>query len=129
MKAAWVLRSAVYLAWVVVTVVPWALAVMVASLFLPGRSLYWMCVGWVRLAVGGARVLEVVHVIDPFQRGGGVQHAEEIDITKTNAALAGKVCPIVAGGVKIERNHLFWGELVRQNDVRGAPLGHKPVAL
>ncbi|HMR71294.1 MAG TPA: 1-acyl-sn-glycerol-3-phosphate acyltransferase, partial [Rubrivivax sp.] len=57
MKAAWVLRSAIYLAWVVVTVVPWALAVMVASLFLPGRSLYWMCVGWVRLAVGGARVL------------------------------------------------------------------------
>jgi len=56
-KAAWVLRSAIYLAWVVVTVVPWALAVMVASLFLPGRSLYWMCVGWVRLAVGGARVL------------------------------------------------------------------------
>lgn len=57
MKARWALRSALYVAWLVVTVVPWAIAVLVASLFLPGRSLYWMCVGWVRLAIGGARIV------------------------------------------------------------------------
>lgn len=57
MKASWLLRSALYLAWLVVTVVPWALAVLVASLFLPGRRLYWMCVGWLRLAIAGARTI------------------------------------------------------------------------
>ncbi len=34
-----------------VTVVPWALAVLVASLFLSSDRVYWMCVGWLRLAV------------------------------------------------------------------------------
>ena len=36
-----------------VTVVPWALAVLVASLFLSSDRVYWMCIGWLRLAVNG----------------------------------------------------------------------------
>jgi 1-acyl-sn-glycerol-3-phosphate acyltransferase len=51
------LRSALYLLWLAVTVVPWALAVLVASIFVRGTPLYWMCVGWLRLAVVGARVI------------------------------------------------------------------------
>jgi len=51
------LRSALYLAWLVVTVVPWALAVVLVSLFVRGAPLYWMCVGWLRLTIFGARYI------------------------------------------------------------------------
>jgi 1-acyl-sn-glycerol-3-phosphate acyltransferase len=51
------LRSALYLAWLVVTVVPWALAVVLVSVFVRGTPLYWMCVGWLRLTIFGARYI------------------------------------------------------------------------
>jgi 1-acyl-sn-glycerol-3-phosphate acyltransferase len=57
MKAVWALRSAVFALWLAVTVVPWALAVLVASLFLSRTALYWMCAGWLRVAIRGARVI------------------------------------------------------------------------
>jgi 1-acyl-sn-glycerol-3-phosphate acyltransferase len=51
------LRSLLHLLFMGVTVVPWALAVLVCSLFLNSTQVYWMCAGWLRVAVGGARVL------------------------------------------------------------------------
>lgn len=57
MKLVWALRSLVFVVWLAVTVVPWALAVLVASLFLSSTALYWMCVGWLRVAIWGARVI------------------------------------------------------------------------
>jgi 1-acyl-sn-glycerol-3-phosphate acyltransferase len=54
-KALAAVRSLAFVVWLVVTVVPWALAVLVASLFLSPTALYWMCVGWLRVAIGGAR--------------------------------------------------------------------------
>jgi len=51
------LRSLLFIVWLAVTVVPWALAVLVVSMFQRGAPLYWMCVGWLRVAVWGARVL------------------------------------------------------------------------
>lgn len=51
------LRSALFLAWLVLTVVPWAVAVILASLVLRGRPLYRMVVGWVTVAIWGARVI------------------------------------------------------------------------
>jgi len=55
---AWsVLRSALYLAWLVVTVVPWAIAVLLVSIFVRGTPLYWLCVGWLRLTIFGARFI------------------------------------------------------------------------
>jgi 1-acyl-sn-glycerol-3-phosphate acyltransferase len=38
-----------------VTVVPWAIGVLVASLFASSRTLYWMCAGWLKVAIAGAR--------------------------------------------------------------------------
>ena len=52
-----VLRSALFMAWLAATVMPWALAVVLASVFVHGDRLYWMCVGWLRVALFGARVL------------------------------------------------------------------------
>ena len=51
------LRSALFILWMAVTVVPWALAVLVASLFMRGDRIYWMCVGWLRTAMWGCRVI------------------------------------------------------------------------
>jgi 1-acyl-sn-glycerol-3-phosphate acyltransferase len=50
-------RSAVFILWMVVTVMPWALAVLIASLFMRGDTIYWMCVGWLRTAMWGCRVI------------------------------------------------------------------------
>lgn len=51
------LRSALLIVWMLVTVVPVATAVLVASLFTKGTPLYWMCIFWVRLVIWGARVI------------------------------------------------------------------------
>jgi 1-acyl-sn-glycerol-3-phosphate acyltransferase len=51
------LRSALHLLWMCVTVVPWALAVLVFSLFGTPTQVYWMCAGWLRLAVSGGTAI------------------------------------------------------------------------
>ncbi|MBL0945538.1 MAG: 1-acyl-sn-glycerol-3-phosphate acyltransferase [Hydrogenophaga sp.] len=45
------LRSLLHMLFMVVTVIPWALAVLLVSPFISSTALYWMCVGWLRLAV------------------------------------------------------------------------------
>jgi 1-acyl-sn-glycerol-3-phosphate acyltransferase len=57
MKLVWALRSLLFVLWLVLTVVPWALAVLLASLFLSPTRVYWMCAGWLRAAIAGARVI------------------------------------------------------------------------
>jgi 1-acyl-sn-glycerol-3-phosphate acyltransferase len=58
MSRAWsALRSLVYLIWLLVTVVPYAIAVVLASIVVRGDPLYWMCVAWLRLTIVGARVI------------------------------------------------------------------------
>jgi 1-acyl-sn-glycerol-3-phosphate acyltransferase len=51
------LRSALLLVWMLVTVVPIATAVVVASLFIRGTTLYWMCIFWLRLVMWGTRYI------------------------------------------------------------------------
>ncbi len=57
MKALSALRSLLFVLWLTVTVVPWGLAVVLTSIFVRGTPLYWMCVGWLRVAIWGARVI------------------------------------------------------------------------
>ena len=61
MGMAW-LRSVLHLIWMGVTVVPWAMVVLLASLFVSSTTLYWMCAGWLRCAVAGARVILGIEV-------------------------------------------------------------------
>jgi 1-acyl-sn-glycerol-3-phosphate acyltransferase len=49
------LRSLLFVLWLIVTVIPVGLSVVVASIFTRGDTLYWMCVAWLRLAIWGAR--------------------------------------------------------------------------
>ncbi len=57
MHVVWALRSAAFILWLAVTVVPWALAVLVLSIFVRGAPVYWACAGWLKAAVWGARVI------------------------------------------------------------------------
>jgi len=54
-------RSALFVLFLAVTVIPWALAVLVVSIFARGNVVYWMCVGWLRTAIWGAKVICGVH--------------------------------------------------------------------
>jgi 1-acyl-sn-glycerol-3-phosphate acyltransferase len=51
------LRSALFIAWMVVTVIPYALIVLGVSIFVRGTRLYWFTMVWLRIAIWGARVI------------------------------------------------------------------------
>jgi D-glycero-D-manno-heptose 1,7-bisphosphate phosphatase len=62
-------RSGLFVLFMVVTVIPWALAVLLVSVFARGNVVYWMCVGWLRTAIWGAKVLCGVHArLHGFER-------------------------------------------------------------
>ncbi|MDP2256823.1 MAG: lysophospholipid acyltransferase family protein [Polaromonas sp.] len=45
------IRSILHMLWMILTVMPWALFVVVASLFVNSTTMYWMCARWLKLAV------------------------------------------------------------------------------
>lgn len=49
------LRSVLHLLWMVVTILPWATFAIIASLFVSPTRMYWICAGWLKCAVFGAR--------------------------------------------------------------------------
>ncbi|MBX3620208.1 MAG: 1-acyl-sn-glycerol-3-phosphate acyltransferase [Rhizobacter sp.] len=58
MRTVWhAVRSALFVLWMSVTVVPWAIAVIVYSAFARGDKIYWACAGWLRVAMWGCRVI------------------------------------------------------------------------
>ena len=50
-------RSAIFFLFLVVTIVPWATVAVIYSIFVRGERLYWVCAGWLRVSVWGARVI------------------------------------------------------------------------
>ncbi|HWI80884.1 lysophospholipid acyltransferase family protein [Ramlibacter sp.] len=56
------LRSTLHMVWMVLTVVPWALAIVVAAPFWDATRLYWIAVDWLRRVIVGARVLLGIEV-------------------------------------------------------------------
>ncbi|MGM9428935.1 lysophospholipid acyltransferase family protein [Hydrogenophaga sp. MI9] len=55
------LRSVLHMLFMAVTVVPWALAVVIAAPFLNSTKIYWMCARWLKLAVDGGTVILGIH--------------------------------------------------------------------
>ncbi|MGH6626424.1 MAG: lysophospholipid acyltransferase family protein [Burkholderiaceae bacterium] len=51
------IRSILHGLWMLVTVIPWAIVMLVASIWRRGTPLWWMAVRWLRWAVDGARVI------------------------------------------------------------------------
>jgi 1-acyl-sn-glycerol-3-phosphate acyltransferase len=57
MHLLWALRSAVFVLWMVLTVIPWGAAMLLLSCAVRGRRLYWPTMMWLRMAIWGARVI------------------------------------------------------------------------
>jgi 1-acyl-sn-glycerol-3-phosphate acyltransferase len=57
MRVIWALRSAVFVAWLVLTVIPWGILMLLLSIFVRGTRLYWPTMRWLRMAIWGARVI------------------------------------------------------------------------
>ena len=56
-RLSWLLRSALFFVWLVVTVIPWATVVVLVSFLVSSTTLYWICAGWLRQAIWAARWL------------------------------------------------------------------------
>ncbi len=56
------LRSIVHALWMLVTVIPWAIIMLVASIRIRGNPLYWMAARWLGWAIDGARVILGIRV-------------------------------------------------------------------
>jgi len=57
MRALAVVRSALYVLYLALTVIPYALSVLVVSIFVRGDRLYWYTIVWLRMSIWGARVI------------------------------------------------------------------------
>ncbi|MBV5300112.1 MAG: 1-acyl-sn-glycerol-3-phosphate acyltransferase [Rhodoferax sp.] len=51
------IRSILHMAWMVITVIPWTLAVLLVSLLASRTAAWWTAVSWFRLVVWGTRVI------------------------------------------------------------------------
>ncbi|MCB2016133.1 MAG: 1-acyl-sn-glycerol-3-phosphate acyltransferase [Hydrogenophaga sp.] len=51
------LRSLLHMLVMAITVVPWALAVVICAPFLNSTQIYWMCAGWLKLAVRSGELI------------------------------------------------------------------------
>jgi 1-acyl-sn-glycerol-3-phosphate acyltransferase len=56
-----VIRSVFFILFMAITVVPWALAVLVVSVVAPSQVVYRLCVSWLTLSIWGAKVICGVH--------------------------------------------------------------------
>jgi 1-acyl-sn-glycerol-3-phosphate acyltransferase len=63
------LRSLVHMLWMLVTVIPWAIIMLFASIRVRGNPLYWMAVRWLRWSIDGARLILGIRV-----RVSGMEH-------------------------------------------------------
>ena len=50
-------RSVLHMLWLAITIVPWALFALVASLFVSSTTMYWICARWLKLAVDSGTVI------------------------------------------------------------------------
>jgi len=57
MRLLWALRSALFVLWMAVTVIPWGLGMLVLSIFIRGPRLYWATMMWLRMAIWGCKVI------------------------------------------------------------------------
>ena len=54
------LRAVLHLVWMVATIIPWATFAIVASVFVSPTRMYWICAGWLKVAVhGGSWILGI----------------------------------------------------------------------
>ena len=69
MRLFWALRSLLFVLWMAATVAPWAMLMLLLSIFIRGEKLYWPTMFWLRMAIWGAKVICGVRY-----RVNGIQH-------------------------------------------------------
>jgi 1-acyl-sn-glycerol-3-phosphate acyltransferase len=85
MQGLWALRSAVFVLWMAATVAPWGIGMLVLSIFIRGKRLYWPTMMWLRMAIWGARVICGVQY-----RVQGLQHLPPASDENAAVVLAAK---------------------------------------
>jgi len=55
------IRSVLHLLWLIITVIPWALFVVVFSYLASSTRIYWWCAGWLRMAVHSGTLILGIH--------------------------------------------------------------------
>jgi 1-acyl-sn-glycerol-3-phosphate acyltransferase len=85
MRLWWALRSALFVVWMTVTVVPWGVLMLLLSLFVRGERLYWATMVWLRLTILGAR-----HLCGVRHRVQGMQHLPTAAQHRSAVVLAAK---------------------------------------
>lgn len=73
------IRSVLHMAWMVVTVIPWTLAVLLTSLFASRTTTWWVAVSWFRVVMWGTR-----HILGVRMEVQGMQH---LPLGQTSAAV------------------------------------------
>jgi 1-acyl-sn-glycerol-3-phosphate acyltransferase len=62
------IRSVLHLLFMAITVIPWALAVVIAAPFLDSTRIYWMCARWLKLAVdSGTAILGIQNQVIGYE--------------------------------------------------------------
>lgn len=56
------IRSVLHMAWIVVTLIPWGLALLALSTVVSRTALWWFAVAWFRLVIWGSRVILGIRV-------------------------------------------------------------------
>jgi 1-acyl-sn-glycerol-3-phosphate acyltransferase len=51
------IRSCIHMLWMLITVIPWGIIMVTASIRVRGKPLWWMAVRWLGWAMGGARAI------------------------------------------------------------------------
>jgi len=85
MQALWALRSVLFVLWMAATVAPWGIGMLVLSIFIRGKRLYWPTMMWLRMAIWGARVICGVRY-----RVQGLQHLPPASDENAAVVLAAK---------------------------------------
>ena len=55
------IRSILHLLWMAITVIPWALLVVLVAPFMGSTRIYWLCARWLRLSVDSGTVILGIH--------------------------------------------------------------------
>jgi 1-acyl-sn-glycerol-3-phosphate acyltransferase len=56
------IRSIIHMLWMLITVIPWGIIMLVASIRVRGKPLWWMAVRWLGWAIDGARLILGIQV-------------------------------------------------------------------
>lgn len=106
------LRSVVHFLWIVVTIVPWSLALLALSLVIPRTPLWWFAVAWFRIVIWGTRVILGIRVqvtgLENLSQAGALNAA--VLLSKHQSALETLLLPTL---IPYPLAYVFKRELLR----------------